>query len=123
MAQQAWCPDCRQLRYQWEHSDNPDQCKKCESELEEEWPLHIRAWKAAATALSLAIGALLFAGPPVYVIYRAFQGGPLHETESVTRTVTETQHYGILPDIAPAVALWMLVILVTFAILHAPRRF
>lgn len=122
MTDRAWCPSCERLRHQFEHSDNPDECRNCESELVEEWPLRVRVIEGVKRVLTVALGVAMFGGPPVYVVYRVLQGGPLYAKETVTRTVTETNHTGILVDVIPALSFWVLLFIILWAAAIMPRQ-
>lgn len=80
-----------------------------------------RIVSAVVDSFWVAVGAAIFAGPPVYVVYRVLQGGPLLASKTVT--TTKTVHYGILTDVASVVLLWVLALVIVAYMTIGPRRF
>lgn len=120
-ADRPWCSGCGESK--WAHRVDDGTCEDCGSDVADEWP----AWPAFKRDLGRAgavvMAAVLFVGPPAMVAVRLWQGGPLYRRETVTRTVTEVQHTGVLVDVAPILLGWAVLLMMFWFAAHGPRRF
>jgi hypothetical protein len=112
MVDEHWCPNCERTHYPPTGTNSPESCNDCGTRLDETLPLRVRVkrWLGVGVAAVLA-GAFLLA-PFALVIHELMSGTPLY----ATRTVTVTRPYGIIPEVAPIVVLWLLVLLVGYSL-------
>lgn len=111
----AWCPDCRAGR--WSHQTTDDgHCKECDGEVVDDWPLWARAYKRAQQAVGVAIFGAIVLGPPAWLVWGSLTyDGPLYATRTVTKTVTETQAYGVIPEYGSLLPIWAILMILIWA--------
>jgi len=72
------------------------------------FPPSVRSWFEQALGLIVVFALLL--GPPLWALLEVINGGPLYATRTVQKPVTEI--YGIVPEVAPVLSLWALVLFI-----------
>jgi len=118
-----WCSTCETSRRPYRVDDGV--CSECDSDVDEEWPVWPRAKRKAGTAIGAGIVIAVVCGPPAWALYTLFTADVLYASETVTVTKTVTEHSGALPEVAPVVGPWLVLVMLVWMATYAPvpRRF
>lgn len=120
MSELYHCPDCGNVRES--NLDDPS-CYQCDrGSMSADVPRLKREIHRLKVAFLCSVGLLLFAGPPVYFLYKLITwDGPLFASREVQTTTTE--YYGFIPEFGRILMVWVVLLCLMWAARHAPRRF
>lgn len=123
---EPYCPTCKERRYSFQQTDG-GQCDDCGSAVLEDWPLWPRTKWVVAQAMISVLGLGFIVGLPLVAIWDVatglLAGEPLLVSETVTKTVTETEYHGLLVgDGIGMLLVWMVGMAILWLAALSPRR-
>ena len=115
---EAWCPTCEATTYVGEGFENGEDCSTCVGPTTDH-PIRLRVRRTVGKSVALALGLLIFLGPPAYTAYLAMTR-PLFGTKTVT--VTQTVPTGAISQASLPLTIWALAIVVVVIMPIMPGR-